>query len=383
MNLLNSLSKILNSMRSFGNRGREKGIGNKSNPSIERLESLCLLSTLQTIVEPTVSVGPTLTNFGTSPSAYEGPQAFSPTVPLFDPSLGTLVAINVSGSAQLVSQIGVENLSNSSPATITADTAAGYEVDGISSNPITGTITGNSQTFNATTFDGTIDYSGSSGHTFAPSTATSTISETLSSPSDLAFFTATTGHTSITPTLSATGQSSVTAPGGNLATSVMTKASGQLTISYEYIAPTPPSVVSVVRYGVHREQTQLIVTFSGNVDPVQASNASNYQLLRRGANGQYSPTTASTIPIKQVIYNAETNTATIIPAHSFSFRTSVQLTIKGAVFGSGGKDYSTVFGGKSSVGGFIYHNSGRFFSVQNGKLQLPQTTPPPGFVTTL
>ena len=381
MNLLNSLSQMLDSKRNVPTRDREKGIGNKSTPSLERLESLCLLSTLQTIVEPTISVGPTLTNFGTGPSAYQGPQPYTPSVPLFDPSLGTLVAVHVTGSTELVSQIGVENLSHTSATTITANTGGNFEVDGAGTNPITGTLTGTPQTFDAKTFDGKIDYSGTSGHTFAPSPATATISETLTSPSDLSFFTATTGHTSTSPTLSAFANSNATAPGGNLATSVMTKASSQLTFSYDFIPATCPSVVSVVRYGVHRERTQLIVTFSGPVDPVAASNASNYQLVRRGPNGQYTPTPQTIVPIQQVVYNPNTNTATIVPVRSIPIHQHVQLTVKAAIFHCADEtDFTTVLGGKSSIGGFIYHNSGRFFSAKDGKLQLPETSPPPGFL---
>lgn len=383
MNLLNSLNQLIDPMRTRGNRDREKGLGTRSTPSLERLESLCLLSTLQTITEPTIRVAPTLTDFGNTPGAYTGPQPFTPSVPLFDPSLGTLVAVHINGSAEIVSQIGVENLSRSTGTSVSALTTGGYAVNGVGANAITGTLSGDKLTFQAGTFDGTIDYSGTSGHTFAPSAATSTISQTLTSPSDLSFFTATTGHTSIAPTLSANAQTDVTASGGNLAKSVRTNASGELTVSYDYIPKAPPSIVSVVRYGVHRERTQLIVTFSGQVDPAAASNASNYQLVRRGANGQFTPNPRSVIPIQRVVYNAASQTATIIPAKSFSFRDRVQLTIKGAVLGAGANDYTTVLGGRSSLGGFVYHHTGRFFAVSNGKLKLPQTTPPPGFISGL
>jgi hypothetical protein len=383
MSLLDALNQMLDSKRGSGIRDREKGSGNKSTPSVERLESLCLLTTLQTITLPPVSIGPIPTNFGNGADAYEGPQAYNGSIPLFDPSLGTLVAVHVTGSAQIDSQIGVENLSHSSATTATETTAGNFEDDGVGTTPITGSFSGPAQSASLGTFDGTIDYSGTSGHTFAPSTQSATIDKTLTSAADLAFFTASPGRTTTTPTLSAFAHSNATAPGGNLSTSVRTAASGQLTISYQYI-PACPSVVSVVRYGVHREHTQIIVTYSGKVDPALASNASNYQLVRRGANGQFTPTRATIVPIKEVVFNPNTNTATIVPVRSINVHQRVQLTVKSPVFNCpDDMDYKTVLGGKSGLGGFVYHHSGRFFSVHNGKLQLPQTSPPPGFLTNL
>ena len=121
---------------------------------------------------------------------------FAPPINLFNPSLGTLTAVHISASATLTSQIQSENTSTTSGAAITGFTNGTFTITGLGT-PITGNLNGTTSTFPATTFDGNLDYMGTSGVTFSPLTTTQSSAATITDPTQLAYFEASSGRTTI------------------------------------------------------------------------------------------------------------------------------------------------------------------------------------------
>jgi hypothetical protein len=117
-------------------------------------------------------------------------------------------------------------------------------------------------------------------------------------------------------------------------------------------------VVSVGRIGLHHQPTQLVVTFSGVVNPTLAEDPKNYSVITRSGRR---------IPIKSATYNPATNSVTLIPAIRLNvhlhFRLSVLLPCPP------GMATSTVivpFGGKMSLIGFHNH-LGEFVVVHDAR----------------
>jgi hypothetical protein len=116
--------------------------------------------------------------------------------------------------------------------------------------------------------------------------------------------------------------------------------------------------VSVGRIGLHHQPTQIVVTFSGVVNPTLAENPKNYEIFRRSGER---------IPIKSATYNPATNSVTLITAVRLNvhhhFRLSILLPCPP------GMPTSTViihFGGKDSLIGFHNH-LGEFVVVHNAR----------------
>ncbi len=125
--------------------------------------------------------------------------------------------------------------------------------------------------------------------------------------------------------------------------------------------PTPPApcptVDSLVRYGVHHQQTQLVLTFSGVVDASKASNPANYYVF--SSAGQY-------IPIKSATYDPTTNSVTLIPQRQINVHYHFDLSVM-LPCANGCTSVVVPFGGKESLAGFTNHQ-GQFVSVQNGHI---------------
>jgi hypothetical protein len=179
--------------------------------------------------DSTASTAPTtLTQTATVPTAATD---WSTTVslPQFDPTLGTLTAVDIINAGTFSSDIKVEN-EDPVPATITATDSGTLT---LSNSFLTGLIaTGSSsQQFNATAFDGVIDFGGTSGHDFGAQTAAATNSTTLT---DASVLTAFTGTGSISFTEAAHATSNAAGP-GNRVVQINTTASAQVSVIYHYI----------------------------------------------------------------------------------------------------------------------------------------------------
>jgi uncharacterized repeat protein (TIGR01451 family) len=155
--------------------------------------------------DPTIPIQPktvqyTLT-FG--PSQVTAIQTGS--LPQFDPSLGQLQSVTISNSGQFTINTAVENTSTSSGSTITVSATGDMKLTGPGSVLIDTPFTQTIGSFQASPFDGTLDFGGTSGKTFDPVILNESGSLTLTNPNDLAPFIGT-GNVNFTETLSANSQ---------------------------------------------------------------------------------------------------------------------------------------------------------------------------------
>lgn len=116
-----------------------------------------------------------------------------------------------------------------------------------------------------------------------------------------------------------------------------------------------PSVGSLVRYGVHHQPTQLVLTFIGPVNPTMANNPNNYYVTT--SNGVH-------VKIKSATFDPATNAVTLIPVHQLNVHYHYDLTVM-LPCSNGCNTVVVPFGGKQSLGGFTNHQ-GQFVPVVNG-----------------
>jgi len=286
-----------------------------------------------TLPAQTASISNTLTNFANLP--------LTPALDLFNPSLGTLISVDVSDRAVINGNITAQNLSTTSPAVITATLTGSFQIDGLNQPISQPTQTVTSQPISVGVFG-----SGNDTATFPPLQIPSSSSVTITDPAGLAFYTASPGRESITLTMTATANGSASAPNGNLLRTSESSASGTVTIAYTYV-PECPTAVGVGRIGLHHQQTQLVVTYSGTVDPVLAENPNDYTVITRAGKK---------IPIVSATYNAATNSVTLIPAHRLNVHHHFVLSaLPPCPDGQPGNAQLIPFGGKQSLIGFHNH----------------------------
>lgn len=299
----------------------------------------------QTLPAQTLTLGTTLTNFQNLP--------LSPSLNLFNPSLGTLTSVSVSQSAMLQSNISSQNLDASSPAVITATLSGSYQINGLNQAISEPTRMVASQPLTAGPYG-----SGTDTVTFPPLQIDQSSTTTFTDPADLAFFTASSGRTTITPTMTATGTGLSTSPSSNLSTTAMTTASASVTVTYTYVGSCP-TVGKIGRIGVHHQRTLLVVPFQGAVDPTLAGNPADYFVIARDGRR---------IRIVSASYDPATNAVTLRSARRlnvhYHFELSVQLPCPDGV--SGGVE-RVRFGSKYSLIGFHDHQ-GRFVPVRDGRI---------------
>jgi hypothetical protein len=317
-------------------------------------------SMLQSITEPPL----VLTN---SPTNFVG-QALAPPLPLFNPQIGTLVDVRVAATSTLRSTIQAQNLSPTSGAAITASVSGQTELDFNGPNsPVSPIRSSLAQTVGPVQVDpytpgSPINFMPPSGVSFdgvqnpAP-TATNTQAIELSDPASLAFFTAAGRRATVPVTMSASAMADASAPNGNLTSVVRTLASAVVTVIYDYTPPCPKPT-GVVRFGVHRQQTQLVVSFNGPANPTDAQNPANYTLT----------TSPGAVPIRiaSATYNSQNNTVTLIPAQRINVHFHYQLAVNFPCYN--GTPATIEFGGKQSLGGFTGDHHKTFFPVVNGHL---------------
>jgi hypothetical protein len=171
-------------------------------------------------------------------------------------------------------------------------------------------------------------------------TATFTVTAVLHPPATA------TGTTSNTATV---GPDTVTppTPDDNTATDTLT------------LTPPCPTVADIGRIGVHHQQTQLIVTFSGVVDPTLAENPNNYAVITK---------TGDRIHMNTATYNPATNSVTLIPETRLNVHLHFLLSV--LLPCAPGMPPQTVlvpFGGKSSLIGF-HNKRGEFVVVHHAHI---------------
>ena len=79
-------------------------------------------------------------------------------------------------------------------------------------------------------------------------------------------------------------------------------------------AVTAPTVVSLVRFGFHMQQTSLVLTFSSALAATPAENVNNYQILT---------SSGVAIPVSSAVYDPATLTVTLFPEQLLSLTRSI------------------------------------------------------------
>jgi hypothetical protein len=89
---------------------------------------------------------------------------------------------------------------------------------------------------------------------------------------------------------------------------------------------TPPTVVSLQRFGFHAQPTVLVLSFSTAMDPNPAENTNNYQIQTFYGRGHLGP---GTIPVAHAVYNVATDQVVLYPAQRLSLHRTYALTVHG------------------------------------------------------
>lgn len=175
-------------------------------------------------------------------------------LPQFDEMGGArvLTQVTVDWIAGVFGSVQVESL-DSEPSVITATLAADITLvgpSGFSENPMPMDV----GIFNATGFDGTVDFAGTSGQTFPNLAGNEAGQIVFTIQADLNPFI---GAGNVIFMASATSTSSVTSP-GNVIAAFMTNASASVSVTYGYIVPAPGAMailgISFVLSGVRRRR---------------------------------------------------------------------------------------------------------------------------------
>jgi hypothetical protein len=203
-------------------------------PAVRLLEDRQLLS----------SATATMTQTATFPNLESYPNVADQAFLYFSSTMGTLTEVDLVASGSYTTQFNAENLGASS-SQITGTTNANLSIN-VPSGPLPLSIPSVTESFTAGPYDGTLNYSGTSGKEFATETSSSVPETTvLTSPSDLAAFT---GEFRIPVTISGHATGNASATDGHLSDGFNTQTSVTLTIIYHYIpnmsSPTGSSPVS-------------------------------------------------------------------------------------------------------------------------------------------
>lgn len=97
----------------------------------------------------------------------------------------------------------------------------------------------------------------------------------------------------------------------------------------------PLTVLNAVRYGFHAQPTIFVVTFSGDVDPHQASDPANYAALA-SKDGP-----VRTVPVSAISYNPQTHQATLRMARFIDIHHPWQLVVRGSIHSVSGQALET------------------------------------------
>lgn len=296
-----------------------------------------------TLPTQTLTLGNTLTSFQNL--------ALSPSLNLFNSSLGTLTSVTVSQSAVVQ---GIITGTNETPNSLvaTAVLTGSYQINGLN-QPIvepSQSVTGPAQPVGPYG-------SGNDTVTSPPLTITNPSTTTYTDPASLAFFTASPGRTMLTATMTASASGSYS--GGSFAASTSASASATVSVTYTYTPPACPTAGSIGRIGVHHQRTLLILPFQGVVNPSRAANPADYFVITPAGHR---------IRIVSASYDPATSSVTLRPARRLNVHHDFTLS---AVMPCNNGDTSDVvripFGSKYSLVGF-HNKRGEFIAVHDGRV---------------
>ncbi|MEO6809398.1 MAG: SdrD B-like domain-containing protein [Isosphaeraceae bacterium] len=87
--------------------------------------------------------------------------------------------------------------------------------------------------------------------------------------------------------------------------------------------------VSPRTFGIHAQPTTIALAFSDALDPAQATNLANYQLVSPGRDGKFGTRDDRTIPIRSATYDPATQTVILAPTARLQLGHFFQLTVIG------------------------------------------------------
>ena len=174
-------------------------------------------------------------SYGLAKTNWNNPIAAS----LFDASLGTLNSATFSFTYDIVQTFQAEN-TGATADTIIPVVGANMLFRKSASTLLNTALTGSSSAFNASAFDGNIDYAGTSGFNFGDLTADNADSIMLTGAADLASLTGVGTLGSVGYNVRAIGTGALQTDNGNLASAISTQARYYLNVVYDYTAKTPP-----------------------------------------------------------------------------------------------------------------------------------------------
>ncbi len=219
------------------------GLKQPSDPGLAS-SNIELLNSTGTVIGTTTSSASGYYQFTTDASINTAPQVITETatiplqqpnytqtttVPQFNPALGTLTSVDINVLGSVNGDIKMENL-GSQPEVLMGTlagtlTTTAPGVAGLVVNPA------QTQTFNASAFDGVIDFAGTSGHDFGNQTVDASGSASVTNALDLASYE---GPGTVNLTEQVVSDSSGTGP-GNVLAAITSEAGAVINVVYHYI----------------------------------------------------------------------------------------------------------------------------------------------------
>jgi hypothetical protein len=108
-----------------------------------------------------------------------------------------------------------------------------------------------------------------------------------------------------------------------------------------------PTVVSLRRFGIHRQPTTLVLTFSAPMDAARADSLAEYRLVWAGPDHRFGTRDDRIIPIRSARYDAASQAVRLRPIRRLPLRRTYRLTVVG-----------TPPGGLTDTGGIFLDGAG-------------------------
>jgi hypothetical protein len=93
------------------------------------------------------------------------------------------------------------------------------------------------------------------------------------------------------------------------------------------VLPKPPTVLSLQQLTTPRQPSQLVLTFSGDLNPATAQNLGNYNLIAVGPRGR---SRGRALPLASAVYDGAAHTVTINVRGRLDPRLHYRLTVNGS-----------------------------------------------------
>ena len=95
--------------------------------------------------------------------------------------------------------------------------------------------------------------------------------------------------------------------------------------------PPPPVTMTQVRELMNKRHqvTEVLITFSGEVNSAEADNIGTYRLATAGKHHSYTAKNAGVIKLKKAVLSTASDTVTLTPKKPFALTKPVQLVVNG------------------------------------------------------